>query len=74
MAAGKIAAPGTEYGPCKEPCSHTDCASSRSMAEAECIHCGKPIGYETSCYSTETGFAHAKCEELFQDVRRRIRY
>ena len=46
MAAISVSAPGTEYGPCPEPCNHTDCAYSRKTAATACIHCGKPIGYE----------------------------
>lgn len=73
MAAGRIAAPGTECGPCKEPCSHSDCASTREMAEMPCIHCGDPIGYERLHYGTKKGPAHAECEELFLEVNNRIK-
>ena len=50
MGWGMIAAPGTEVGPCKEECKHTDCAVTRVMAESLCIHCNKPIGYEKKFY------------------------
>ena len=45
MAAGALAQPGTEFGPCAEPCEHTDCASTRELAEKPCSICGEPIGY-----------------------------
>lgn len=77
MAAGILAAPGTEYGPCEGECQHTDCAATRSTATAECIHCDEPIGYDTRFYLVDEYFdqrwvpgleqhrvyAHARCEE-----------
>lgn len=46
-----LAAPGDKFGPCKKPCKHTDCAASRKEAETPCIHCSKPIGYDTRFYT-----------------------
>lgn len=46
MAYGSIAAPGTEVGPCEEPCQHTDCAASRRQAAEPCEWCGEPIGFD----------------------------
>jgi hypothetical protein len=43
-------APGTELGPCKEPCKHKDCEQARIDATAECYLCHKHIGYETRYY------------------------
>ena len=63
MASGMVSAPGTEYGPCVEPCRHTDCAESRRWAEALCAICGEPIGYERQFYQSGnwTVFRHAAC-------------
>lgn len=78
MAAGTLPKPGTKYGPCDEPCMHKDCACTRAMAEARCIHCDKPIEYETPFYQVESpppldrqgdshawadALAHATCHE-----------
>lgn len=46
MAAGVIAKPGTEYGPCLSECKHLDCAESRKQAETLCPICNKKIGYD----------------------------
>ena len=50
MAAGVLAAPGTEYGPCDSECRHTDCALTRAMADDLCTICGEPIGYDIRFY------------------------
>lgn len=78
MAAGTLAAPGTEYGPCEGDCEHTDCAGNRKIAAAECVHCDDPIGYGVRFYRVDTQwvhkddrgrthygavYAHASCEE-----------
>lgn len=73
MAAGTLAAPATEYGPCEGSCSHTDCAATRRMASTDCRLCGKPIGYETRFYDetpagpwpppAERELVHAACLE-----------
>jgi hypothetical protein len=44
---GLISKPGTKYGPCVGKCKRKDCAAMREEASIPCIHCGKPIGYET---------------------------
>jgi hypothetical protein len=51
MAAIALPAPGTELGPCAEPCKHTDCAETRQMAELTCEYCRLPIGYEQRFYT-----------------------
>lgn len=66
MAAASLAAPGTEYGPCEGTCEHTDCAATRRMAEAPCVRCREPIGYDVAFFREEGGdpyteIAHAKC-------------
>jgi len=43
MAAGVLSAPGTEFGTCAEPCLHTDCAGTRSIAETICRFCDKRL-------------------------------
>ena len=44
MAAGTLAQPGDEYGPCLEKCDHTDCDFTRRMIATKCSHCDEPIG------------------------------
>lgn len=70
MAAGRISAPGTETGPCLDPCGHLDCAMTRAEAAALCTRCETPIGYETRFYAARVARAdggrdlsHATCEE-----------
>ena len=67
MAAGTIAAPGTEAGPCTEPCEHFDCKMARADAASPCQICGKPIGFETRHYLAAGAigrqFVHALCLE-----------
>ena len=73
MAASFLSAPGTEYGPCVEPCAHTDCAHTRRMAAALCPFCDEPIGYERRYYNDgEPGgldLVHAVCLEDDPDRR-----
>lgn len=45
MAAGSLAEPGAEYGPCAEDCEHTDCEATRNQAKSECVTCFEEIGY-----------------------------
>jgi hypothetical protein len=63
MAAGSLAAPGTTYGPCAEPCEHRDCALTRTSAATPCVYeqCGEPIGYDRLFFQTDVGLAHADC-------------
>jgi hypothetical protein len=57
-----IAAPGSECGPCTEPCEHTDCAATRKDAETICGLCGEAIGYDTPVYFGADGkHEHARC-------------
>jgi hypothetical protein len=62
MAAGVLSAPDTEFGTCAEPCLHTDCAETRSIAETICRFCDKPIGYLRRFYN-DAGYVHASCLE-----------
>jgi hypothetical protein len=62
MAAAVLSAPGTEFGTCAEPCLHTDCAGTRSIAETICRFCDKPIGYDRRFYN-DAGYVHASCLE-----------
>ena len=41
MAASRLPAPGTEYGPCKNKCQHRDCQQMKDMAETKCGICDK---------------------------------
>ena len=61
MAAGRIPAPGTEYGPCADDCAHRDCAATRRQAAAACRICGEPIGYERAYFVGDDGAVHASC-------------
>lgn len=66
MGYAMIAAPGTEYGPCKEMCTHVDCEVYRDMANEICRFCGKPIGYERAYYrdpDASDPMVHASCLE-----------
>ena len=57
-----IAAPGTEAGPCPGPCDHDFCREVRADADAVCMTCGKPIGFETKAYNIHQPDAeHAVC-------------
>lgn len=38
------------------------------MAEATCVYCGQPIGYDVRFYKGHT-LAHAACEEEAQAAR-----
>ena len=61
MAAGQLAASGTEFGPCLD-CEHNDCARTREMAATRCERCGEPIGYETGFFQIADNLVHALCE------------
>lgn len=68
MAATTLPAPGSEFGPCVEPCAHRDCEATREMAAAACVHCSQPIGYDVRFYRVDLThpkglYAHARCEE-----------
>ena len=67
MAAGVLSKPGSDFGPCEEGCSHTDCAETRTMAAGLCAYCGKPIGYQVRYYRRANfdppAFDHARCLE-----------
>lgn len=69
MAPGKLAKPGTKYGPCAEPCNHRDCKITRRMAEMLCPHCSEPIGYEQFFYDDpDLGLVHFSCmSEMVED-------
>lgn len=67
MAATTLPQPGTEYGPCPEPCDHIDCKQTREIANSICTLCKKPIGYNTRFYVDpdieEKSYVHALCLE-----------
>lgn len=80
MAAGRLPAPGIEFGPCiDQACGHIDCAQTREMAENLCKYCLKPVGYETRFYlinvesSRPTKMTvHASCyEEAIEEERKK---
>lgn len=62
MATITLSEPGTEYGPCVEPCDHTDCAETRSMAARICTYCKEQIGYIVPFYcDTDRQLIHDTC-------------
>lgn len=64
MASAVVSSPGTEYGPCVDPCPHRDCAMQRSIASMVCPICLERIGYEVRYYADEfDGYCHAVCAE-----------
>lgn len=64
MAATYLSEPGTEYGPCVDPCQHRDCAATRETAATICTYCNEPIGYGNRFYSDDAGGSvHAVCLE-----------
>ena len=63
MAAAAIPGPGTEYGPCKGGCGHTDCAASRAQAAVKCVKCEKKIGYEVLWWFVDGKAEHYLCTE-----------
>jgi hypothetical protein len=81
MAAISLPPPGSEFGPCPEPCEHRDCAESRRMATSLCPRCGHIIGYDRRFYGTKdwpelqaaSPFIHADCLEDYADKQDRER-
>lgn len=72
MAAGMLAPPGSEAGPClfetgHDVCTHFDCKLTRADAAAPCQLCSKAIGYETRFYLAPGAIGrqlvHAVCLE-----------
>jgi hypothetical protein len=64
MAAARLPKPGTEFGPCVDPCEHIDCAATRADADSLCHYCDGPIGYEERYYRDQSGaLVHAICLE-----------
>lgn len=55
-----IAEPGTQFGPCADPCDCVHCATMKQHANAECPFCDGEIGYNrpfftdgaNNCYHT----------------------
>lgn len=72
MAAGRVSSDST-LGPCVEPCKHKDCAECRVIVAAECVYCGKPIGYDTNFYRESdtpvVNYSHALCAELAAEAQ-----
>lgn len=64
MAAGRLPAPGTEFGPCAEDCKHIECKQTRDMSGEECHYCTARIGYEVRFYQLpDKTLVHARCHE-----------
>jgi len=62
MAAGILPSPGEQFGPCAELCQHSDCKSTRIIAETLCRFCANPIGFNRRFYN-DNGYVHASCLE-----------
>jgi hypothetical protein len=65
MAAGILSEPGTEFGPCENPCEHSDCRITREMAQAACSICGLEIGYGTRFYNERNAPGHSARPNVF---------
>lgn len=60
-----IPSPAPDRVPCSDDCAHSDCISARQAAEAPCVICGHPIGYDRFFRRYSAGWtgpvAHATC-------------
>ena len=61
MAASVLGRPGTTRGPCESGCGHEACAEMRKIAQSDCRHCRRPIGYGRAFYQHPKGWVHADC-------------
>lgn len=69
MAYLSIGKPGTEYGPCKGKCKHTDCEMSRRDAAKKCRICAEAIGYDRNyCIEDKDNYVHFGC--LLEEIDR----
>ena len=65
--------PGSTLGPCKEPCSHTDCAETRQLAwhlpgHPICSGCGTAVeAGEGAFLGPEQATTHVRCTGLYGD-------
>lgn len=68
-----LAQPGTEAGPCAEPCEHYDCAQIRTTVKSICHYCGEEIGYDNA-YLIEDKLrpVHSACVDNEIEERRRL--
>ena len=72
MAWGRLPAPGTEHGPCADPCEHRDCAATRADASGICIYCRTPIGYDRPFFREDAGmYSHAGCAMEHEEKRQK---
>ena len=62
MAAEILSNPSTQFGPCADACQHSDCASTRIIADSVCRFCEKAIGLNRRFYN-DNGYVHASCLE-----------
>lgn len=63
-----LGAPGTEYGPCAEPCAHQGCTQARAAAAQVCPRCRQPMGYDTVVWDSDGGLEHDVCPTPTQAV------
>lgn len=72
MASGTLHKPGSELGPCLDPCNHCDCRQKRVMALVwTCDICRAPLGYDRPFYmitddpsGSGNEYVHASCFDL----------
>ena len=57
--------PGTEHGPCSDPCNHVDCAATWAQSASPCGLCGASIGFALPIRYESAGaiLTHAECAE-----------
>jgi len=64
MSITTLSAPGSEYGPCLDPCGHIDCQEIRHIAQSKCRTCSLDIGYDREIMMLADGtIVHADCLE-----------
>lgn len=64
MAYIALSGPGTDHGPCREPCAHRDCDQTRELAErTACPGCSEPLGYDRTFWLVDGIMRHVACTE-----------
>jgi hypothetical protein len=62
MSTTTLSAPGSECGPCLDPCGHKDCQEIRHIAQSDCAICSLTIGYDREIMMLADGeIAHYDC-------------
>lgn len=67
MSVTTLSAPGSESGPCLNPCEHADCQQIRTTAQKSCPYCLADIGYEREIILLpDHSLVHADCFAIAQ--------